>query len=232
MKKHTYREIIATIQESFNSTTKDTYIPRRLILSMIKLIAEDYISKKFNDKSLFREINLLDWIECIELKKEEVIKCKDLTLPNCEFVMMSEICLPNLIWHRFGSSVVMVTNVDKSVEYKIITESDYQKIRKQRFFDKFKGKYAIITSDNRLYIPDSEVERVSVLLYTLDENKLSACGCCDNDECLSFWDVEVKIPDKLLNVIVDTVVQKLTVRLQVPKDENPNMDSNIKSQIV
>ena len=108
----TYREIVGNIQEIFNSTTKDTYIPRRLILSILKTNIKDFMSKKLNDKSLFRELNIFDWIECIDMVEDDIIKCPIIEFRRCNSIMKSKKPLPKLIWSRFGASIMAVTNIN------------------------------------------------------------------------------------------------------------------------
>lgn len=224
----TYREIISNIQGTLNAVAKDTFIPRRLIFSILKLNIRDFISKKLNDKSLFREVNLFDWIECIEMKNDNAPKCDVFELRSCKEVMKSKKPLPNLIWSRFGSSIQLVTNIDHSKEYKIISEKQYMQYSKRKGFEKFKGKYAILGSDNHLYIPDSAVEIVNVLLFSLDDDRAKISTCGSYDECQSPLDAEVTVPDKILSPAIDMTLQKLAMRLQIPRDENPDTNSNSK----
>lgn len=230
--KKTYREIVGSIQEILNSVAKDTYIPRRLILTLLKTYLKDLVSKKFHDKSLFREINIYDWIDCIELVPDDVIKCPVVEFRGCNNIMKTKKPLPTLIWSRFGSSISSIMNIDHSIEYSVITHTDYYNLKKRRGFDKFKGKYAILGSDNHLYIPDSEVEIISVLLYSIDENKFGCSSCSEDTQCNSYWDTEMAIPDQLLANAIDLTLAKLITRVQIPKDESPDLDSNIKSQTI
>lgn len=228
----TYREIVGDIQELFNSTAKDTYIPRRLILSILKTNIKDFMSKKLNDKSLFRELNIFDWIECIDMVEDDIVKCPVIEFRRCNSLMKSKKPLPTLIWSRFGASIMAVTNIDESKKYDLISNLDYINLKKRKNFEKFKGKYAILGSDNHIYIPDSEVQVINVLLFSLDENKFDCSSCSSDDECKSYWDTELNIPDKILSPSIDATIAKVSMRVQIPKDENPDLDSNIKSQTI
>ena len=150
----TYNELVSRIQGSFNTLNKDMFIPRRYILSVFKAKAEFYMAQKFYDKSLFRETNLFKWINCIKMEDVPASKC-GVELQSCHNIVRSKKKLPRLLWSRYGASALMITNIDGSKEYQIISLSYYNSIRKKRDFDKFKGKFAIIYPDNHLYIPDS-----------------------------------------------------------------------------
>lgn len=228
----TYNEIVSRIQNNLNSVSKDMYIPKRFILSVFKSKAEFLMAQKFYDKSLFRETNLYKWINCVDLEEVDYIKCGKIEFKTCNTIMRSKKKLPKLLWTRYGSTVLMVTNIDGSKEYQVISHSYYQSIKNNKNFEKFKGKFAIIYPDNVLYIPDSTVTKVNILLYTLDEtcDDLENCDDSKSTGCESYWDKTFEISDKIGEVAIQETLKEVMIRLQIPKDENDNLDSNIKSR--
>ena len=228
----TYREIVSRIQNSLNSLTKDTFIPRRFILSIFKSKAEFFMAQKLFDKTLFRETNLFKWVNCVQMVEEDVIKCGKLEFKRCKSLMKSKEKLPKVLWSKYGSSVILVTTIDGEKEYKLISQVDYMNLLKRPNSEKFIGKYALIYPDNYLYIPDSEVKMVNILMYTLDEKSDDSSDCKDCDDCESYWDKEVSISDKIREVVIQETLKEVSMRLQIPKDENSNLDQNIKSQSV
>lgn len=50
--------------------------------------------------------------------------------------------------------------------------------------------------------------------------------------CDSEWEYEFICPIKLIEFVVAETIKEVSFRLQIPIDENPNLDSNQKSQIV
>ena len=225
----TYKEIVSRIQNNLNTLGKDMFIPRRFILSVFKSKAEFLMAQKFYDKSLFRETNLFKWIECIEMEEINAVTCNNIELQSCQTLMRSVKKLPKLIWTRYGSTALMVTNVDGSKNYTIISHSYYQTIRNKRNFDKFKGTFAIVYPDNKIVIPDVYVSRINVLLYTLDE-KYDNCDCDGKSDCKSYWDKEFEISDKVIEVAFQETLKEVSMRIQIPKDELPDGDSNQKTQ--
>lgn len=228
----TYREIVSRIENSLNSLTKDTFIPRRYILSVFKSKAEFFMAQKLFDKTLFRETSLFKWVNCVQMVEEDVIKCGKLEFKRCKSLMKSKKKLPKVLWSKYGSSVILVTTIDGEKEYKLISQVDYMNLLKRPNSEKFIGKYALIYPDNYLYIPDSEVKMVNILMYTLDEKSDDSSDCKDCDDCESYWDKEVSISDKIREVVIQETLKEVSMRLQVPKDENSNMDSNQKSATV
>lgn len=226
----TNREIVSRIQNTLNSQTKDTFIPRRYILSVFKSKAEYLMAQKLNDKSLFRESSLFKWINCVKMVEDDVVKCGKVEFVRCDSLMKSEKPLPKLLWSRYGPSIFMVTTIDNLHQFKVITQQEYLNLKNRSNFEKFKGTYAVVYPDNYIYIPDSNIKAINVLIYTLDERADDASDCPDCKACESYWDKEVYVADKLREAVIQETIKEIAMRLQIPKDENPNMDSNIKSQ--
>ena len=128
----TYNEIVSRIQNNLNTLDKDMLIPRRFILSIFKSKAEFLMAQKFYDKSLFRETNLYKWINCIDMEEIDSVCCGKIQLQTCNIVMRSKKKLPKLIWTRYGSTVLMVTNIDGSKEYQVVSHSYYQSLKNKK----------------------------------------------------------------------------------------------------
>lgn len=56
--------------------------------------------------------------------------------------------------------------------------------------------------------------------------------CKPNDDCKSEWEYDFIYPVKLIENIVSETIREASMKIQIPTDENPNMDSNQKSQTV
>lgn len=223
----TYGEVVSRIQNNLNALTKDTFIPRRFILSVLKSKGGFLMAQKFNDKSIFRETNIFKWVECVKMERIDSIKCGKVELAQCGTLMKSRKKLPGLIWSRYGSSLSMVLNMDSSKKYEILTPQQYIVLSKLESFNKFRGGYAIIYPDGHLYIPDSTVKIVNLFLFTLDDEDISECD--DKNECRNYWDTEFTISTKVEEVAIQETLKEVMMRVQIPRDENPNLDSNQKS---
>lgn len=227
----TYNAVVSRIQNSLNTLNKDMFIPRRFILAVFKSKVEFLMAQKFHDKSLFRETSLFRWIECVKMERIDSVKCGKIELQKCDDIMQSKCALPKMLWTRYGPTVGMVTNIDGSKKYELISHSYYQSIKNKRNFDKFKGNFAIVYPDNKLVIPDSTVSVVNVLIYTLDEKADDISECEDKPEnCQSYWEREIEISDKVSEVAIQETMKEMVMRVQIPVDELPDGDSNQKTQ--
>lgn len=225
----TYNEVISRVQNTLNAVNKDMYIPKRYILAVLKSKAEFLVSQKFNDKSLFREMNIFSWVNCVEMKEMDTYMCGLVELEDCGTVMVTKVKLPELIWSRYGSSILMVTNITNSKKYQLISPLEFMNIKNRSNFEKFKGKYAIIYPDNRIIIPDSTVKRINVLLYTLDESIINMGYCEECDNCNNYYDAEFNLPNKIGEAVIQEAIKEISLRMQIPKDELPSGNSNEKN---
>ena len=226
----TYGELISSIVNNFNSTRKDMRIPKRYILSVFKKNAEFIMSQKLRDRSIYREEDLFTWLNCIELKKEDIVKCPIIEFKTCKDLMRTKKKLPKILSSIFGYAILLVTTIDGEKEYKIKTLSSYNTLKRRSNFNKFKGKYAYL-KDGYLYIPDSDVEAVNILILTLDEDSDEISECSDpNLKCTSIWDRDIKVADKILTPIIQQTVQEISIRFNIPVDENSNLDVNVKTE--
>jgi hypothetical protein len=225
----TYNEVISRVQNTLNAINKDMYIPKRYVLAVLKSKAEFLVSQKFNDKSLFREMNIFSWVNCVEMKEMDTYMCGLVELEDCGTVMVTKVKLPELIWSRYGSSILMVTNITNSKKYQLISPLEFMNIKNRSNFEKFKGKYAIIYPDNRIIIPDSTVKRINVLLYTLDESIINMGYCEECDNCNNYYDAEFNLPNKIGEAVIQEAIKEISLRMQIPKDELPSGNSNEKN---
>ena len=155
--------------------------------------------------------------------------CGLVELEDCGTVMVTKVKLPELIWSRYGSSILMVTNITNSKKYQLISPLEFMNIKNRSNFEKFKGKYAIIYPDNRIIIPDSTVKRINVLLYTLDESIINMGYCEECDNCNNYYDAEFNLPNKIGEAVIQEAIKEISLRMQIQKDELPSGNSNEKN---
>lgn len=223
----TNNELVSRVINTLRSVDKDSRIPKRYVLKVATDKAIFLMAQKFRDRSLFREANLYQTVDCFELERIDTVKCPIVEFRTCNRVMKSKKKLPELIYFRYGSSLKEVTNVDFSLDFRASTPAQYRRNKKR---EKFRGGEDFYIRDGFLYIPDSHVEVVSLYLYTPNEYEAKKASACEEDKCLNPWDSEFVVSDKLREIVVQQTIQEISIRLGIPEDENPNMDSNIKSK--
>lgn len=224
----TQGEIVSLINQSFNTVNKDMFIPRRFILSTFKNIAKSLVAIQADRKQLYRLSKMFTVLNCVELKSVDIISCPIVEFRTCRSLMKTKKPLPDMIETKIGPVIILVQNLDGTKIFYQKSALEMSNQNKRRGAEKFEGGYYYVIN-NDIYIPDSEIEVVKITLLTLDDN--TECDSCSEGQCKSYWDKELIIPDKLLMVAIQQTIQQISMRFQIPKDENPDLDSNIKSQI-
>ena len=230
----TNRELVSRVVNNLRLLNKDQHISRRFILRTAKNKAKFYIAQKLHDRTLYKEDTLYKTIKCFQLKRDDVIKCDIVEFRRCSNLMKSIKKLPETVFSRFGASIVSITSVGGEIDFTPITIQKYGLQRKRLFSNLVKPNYYYI-QDGYLYLPDSEVELVNIILLPVSLDEVDeASGCKDSDACdgcKEGWDYEFNCPDKLLEVVIQETLREIASYYKaVPVDENPNMDENQKTQ--
>ena len=220
-------ELVSRVVNGLNSLNKDSRIPKRYILRLATDKAIFLMAQKFRDRSLFRESNLFKTVDCFELKEIDKVSCDIVEFRTCNTVMRSVNKLPRLLYFKYGSSLKEVTNIDYGFEFKPTSISKFRRDKKRQEFGPDKFFYL---KDDYLYLPESDVKRVSLSLYTPNEYESEKANACNNNKCLNPWDMEFVVSDKIADVVVQETIKEVSMRLRIPEDENPNLDSNQKQK--
>lgn len=226
----TYAQAISRITNSLNALQKDTRVSKRYILSVLKETGAFLLSQKLRDRTLFRETDLFKWIRCVELIQDDIIKCPVVEFRRCKSISRSKKKLPKIIGSKYGYAVLIVQTIDGEKTFDYISLVDYNNNSKRSNSDKFKGNYYYI--NEYLYIPDSEIEVVDILLLTLDEDAEDCSSCSEKGECDEVLQQDFPIPDKLMNVVIQETLKEISFRLQIPADSNSDLDPNQKGATI
>lgn len=224
------KEIVSIVVNNLKFLNKDDHISRRYILNTARVESTNLISQKLLDKTIFREDNIFQTINCLEMKKIDSIKCGIYEFEKCDYLVRSKNKLPKLLYSRYGNSIIEVTSVDGSEIFLPVTLSDFKLFKKRIKTLKSKNIKYYYVQDGYLYLPDCEYEYINVTLITLDNKKveeLSTCKECDT--CKSQWDYEFTCPDRLLSTVLNETIKKVSLTRQVVVDALPNMDENLKT---
>ena len=223
------RELVSNIINNLKALNKDAHISRRYILNTANTEATTLIAQKLTDRTIFREDNIFKTIECLKMKKINSIKCGIYEFERCGNLMRSSEKLPKMLYSRYGNSIIEVTSIDGSILFLPTSLSDYKLFKKRAVTPRTKKTKFYYVQDGYLYLPDCEIEVINITLVTLDNKKvdeLSSCKDCDN--CKSQWDYEFVCPDKLLTNVINETYKKITMLLQIPVDEKPDLNINSK----
>ncbi len=180
------------------------------------------ISQKLNDRSLYKENNLYKTIDCFEMKPIDVTRCDIIEFRRCKSIMKSKNKLPKLIYSRYGDSLKEVTTIDEEKEFKATTPSQYRRDKNRVGISDYIYYYV---KDGYLYLLDTEIERVNLYVLTTSTEDIDSASSCSEGDCKSLWDYEFIVPDKLEEIVLSETIKEVSMKKQVPQDENPNMNN-------
>lgn len=218
----TYREIVSKATNLFSLNTKDSAIPRRFILKLFQDNALVLISQKWLDRSILSEMNLFTNISCFQFEKVDTKVCSNIEFRYCKILMKSICPLPKLVFSRLGASVKEIASLDGNYRFVFLDKGQYQR-NKNRKYSLKDEVYIYLDSDNHLYIPDHEIRTVDLTILTIKPEEIKECSSCGEEkECVSNWEMELKIPDKLVTTLFDMTMRQLGINRQIREDSNPD----------
>ncbi len=222
-------ELVSIIWNDLRTKNKDEHLSRRHVLNVAKKYAKKFISQKLKDGTLFREDSLLTDLRCFELEKDDIVRCDIVEFKRCISLMKSKKKIPELINSIYGESIHSVTSINGQFFTRTSLE-DFEALKYTKFPDL--KRYLYYVRDGYLYLPNSEVEVVDLLILTQSpEDADEASGCSDCDECESIWDKDFICPDKHEDDAITLTLQELSSTWRsITPDENPDKDANIRSQ--
>lgn len=226
----TNKQIVSEVINDLRLLNIDEHISRRFVLFKLKQKAKNLISQKLLDRTLSYEYNLFKTVKCFELKKIDTYKCDIVEFKSCNTVMKSVKPLPEPIYSRLGHSVKEVTNIDGSLELTPINLDQYRRNKRRQTKDSFSIFY-YIDSDGYLYIPDKDIEVVTLKIITVNPEEIEQVQSCGTEnKCKSGWDFEFIVPDKLQQAVYkDALINELVnIYKRVQIDENPDLSEHSK----
>lgn len=218
----TNAEFVSRVVNGLNSVNKDSRLSKRYVLFTGRQKAEFLISQKLRDRSLYREDNLYKEISCFEMKQIDPVKCDIIEFRRCKNLMRSVNKLPKLIYSRYGNSLKEVLSLDDETEFKYTTPAQYRRDRERESSD---YNYYYVKNQH-LYLIDSKVKRLNLYILTTNLEDVKDCDC--EEDCKSLWDFDFVVPDSLSENVISETIREVSMKLQIPTDENPNLNSNEK----
>lgn len=225
----TNREAVSRVIGDLNSLSKDDRISRRLVLSILRGISENFISTKLSDRSLYREDNLYSTVDCFPMERIDVTRCDIVEFRNCKDIMKSKYKLPKLIYSKYGNSLKEVTSIDGEIDFRYTTPRQWRRDKNRQGEAE---EVMFYVKDGYLYLLDVEVERVNLYMLTMETDKLENISTCSNKSCKSLWEYEFIYPSKLEEIIFKEALKEVAMRKNIPTDTNPNLDNNQKGKTV
>lgn len=229
----TQGEFVSSIINDLRLYTKDAWISKRHVLSVGKSKAKMLLAQRVDEIKLTTSFDLISTIDCFEMEEVSRIECDFIDIRNCDKIYKSVKKLPETIYGRTAIGVISVNSIDDNIRFEWSTPLKI-KNRKNLRVRKNKEDFFFFIENGHLYTT-TDIETVKVRMIALNEEEVEDCDCKDEKEkgCKSAWDMKFPITDLLLDSVRSQTLQELTATyVQIPKDENPNLDENQKTATV
>lgn len=216
-------EFTSIIISTLKSTSKDSKIPRRLVLAIGESKAKTYISQKLNDRSLYRETNIYREIPCVEFIEIDKVSCPIIDFRLCNSIYRSKNKIPELLWSKYGHTLKEIRSLDNMKTFSPTTMSQHKRDKNRTHKTK---NLQFFIEDQYVYIINEPLVSANLYLVTQDLYELEQICECSKNKCDSVWDFEFVCPDKLEEVIIQETLKQLMVTRQIQEDVNPNLNPN------
>jgi hypothetical protein len=225
----TNASFVARIVGNLKATSKDSHISRRFILNIGRDKARFLMSQKLDEMTLFREEGIKTYIECFRLESVDYKNCDIFEFRVCKNIMKSVKKLPKGIFGKNGSGIILVTDLGGNI-YDFITPKKFLALQDRKYVINSEFYYTI--KDGFLILPNSSNEIVELEMFALDKKEAEdVSDCSDKSCCKSAWEYPFVCPDRFLDLVARDTLQEVGSFYRTSiKDENGNLDTNIKSQ--
>lgn len=230
-------EIISRVANGLRAITKDDHISQRYILNVAEAKARFLMTNQMHFSDLIKITSLHKTISCVKMVPIESKRCGVLEFANCNNLMRSEKKLDKIAEAKYGSLILYGITVSGEI-IKPTTLRAYSN-RKNRSFAGADNTKVFYMSDGYVYLPDSEIELIDLVVIGFSDKDIKEMSSCDDDikdkskssECESVLDQEFGCPEKLLDLAVREAINEIaSTWRQIQPDENPNMDANLRTK--
>lgn len=214
--------VISDIETLLNLQSIDVVLSRQTIYNALLDQTYILIRQKKNLQNLFKDSKLVKFIDCVSMIEVDGGECCG--LKGRMMRTKEKIDVFNV---SSGDGVLYVGGVDDSDGY---TRSDgfHQiKVLQHQRYGMLNSYY--LYSEGYIYVFGAFPKAVNIGIIK-DPTKLIE-EVENADGCQSIYDVEFPCPEDLLPYVKQATIQFImNTSLRIPQDENPNMDSGIRSK--
>lgn len=222
----TIKAAISQVKSDNKSFSDDSMLTNRFIWSKIQSKTLFFLKQK-NDKFNLNNNNFLySTLNCIDMELVNSIDCCK-EIPSCE-ILRSKDKLPKIAESNLSAIIKGIYNLDGSERIDFVTINDVIRLTNSKY--KPKGIKAFI-KDEYLFIPFRKFPKaVAIEAYFEDPLEVYRRNeCKEQNQCLSYLDLEWKCPSDLQSVVIQEVNKELSYFFnRIIADENTDKNEQSK----
>lgn len=211
----TIKQACSDIINSLNAYNLDDRLSYRYIKNLLLDKASIFVRQDSEFRKLQKIGDLWKPFDCVEFKEGSLSECYK---SGCGSLKVSVQDIPETYQTNSGYAL-KVFNIDYSKEF-ILTQPIFYKDIKNRPYPTNNGYFWL--QNNKIYIPDSEIEHGIVLGMFKTDSLLT------DTDCPKPLDSSFSFPDYIITLTKQEVLKELLgSNKQIVKDENPNLNQKI-----
>jgi hypothetical protein len=217
-------EAVSRVRNVLKAVKEDPFLTDRLIYSLIVKHAKLLMRQQDSLDELLKFQSFFKVLPCLELiDVDRVEACCG--IQSGITIKRTKDKLPKIMEGSFGPLFRSVTSIDTSQDVYRTYPALYTSLTKTSGYKYNKKKYFWYLNDY-LYLPNVEWDAVKV--EGIFEDDISWLTCDSQaDKCRKRQDDEFQIPDYLFAQVEQSVLQELTISMQVPMDTAADDNQNI-----
>lgn len=218
----TVREIVSELATDIRAMNLDDRVSFRYLYSKFKGKVEYFLRLESKSREILKDVNVWKTISCVELEDVNNNTCG--YIDNCSSLKRSKIKLPKAMNSSYGP-IIKVFTIDGRTELSITKSSEYTDYTNREYSSK---KIAYWIEDQYLYIPNTTIQAVKVMLIPENEAEVDALNNSTGG-CTSALDATVSYPDYIITLAKQEVLKEISgVYKQIIEDEKGDNNTNIK----
>ena len=216
------RDAISRVKNGINGIKRDERVSNQFVHSILNSTLELLLKQQSKDKRLFSNLSILTVSECEELEEIDVANCSPILVKSCRTLKQSVTTFGIPYYSSYNRPLLYVSSIDDSVDFIPSTPFEFAQTK----FAEFKGRKQYYWFENgKLIFPDTEIDYVKIRGYFKADLALKL-----NGTCRSVLDQEFPVPGWLEKDLFNLVQTELySFNKRIPKDENTNLNTNIKT---
>jgi len=226
----TVRQVISDVRQDLNRVTLDGYLTAKYLHSKLLDKAKLFMKREADDRKLQLAQDIWVTINDFEMEDSSLVGCADIAVPHCTRIMISKKALPEIYTTRYGF-LMNVQSMDYSRPYIQTTPREYAKIKQRRFQNPNLRYFWIY--NNKLVIPESMVESVTVRAIFCDKAEGLKVEGCNQAACIRTLDQTFTVPEHMLDDVKNATVLAIAgIRDKIPQDTYPGLNELVKTSPV
>jgi len=218
----TLRSILSEMASDVRSFTVDDRISFRYLHTKFNGKIQYFLRQDARSRDILRDKSLWKTINCVQLEDTDAGACG--FIDRCHTLKKSAQQLPDAFNTNYGLLVKVFGVGINGKEYKLINSYDYASYTNREYG----ASLCCWIENDYLYIPNTEVECVKVVIFPKDQHKVDVMNGTVSD-CASVLDSTVDYPDYLIALAKQEVLKEVSgIYKRTVQDERGDDNTNNK----